>query len=96
MRPRQVERKKKEDIRDNVKIHLGEMVIFRCSCHRWHSYTPRPGIYTCACGRLLTPELDLGYQEIQDTLVDEDRVSRLMAECNDMEGSCFLGRGKYD
>jgi hypothetical protein len=72
------------------------MVIYRCDCHRWHTYTPHPKhTYFCVCGRDLKGK-DLTYQEIWDLLEDEEQVAQWMRENNDMEGSCFLRKGKYD
>ena len=91
MRPRQVTQKKLDDCRARVKPAPElEMTITRCAnCHRWHVYTAFPGCrYWCGCGRRLGG--DLSYTEIWDLLAEEERVSRLMAQHNDMEGSSWL------
>jgi hypothetical protein len=69
----------------------------RCDCGRWHTYSRHPkNVTTCICGLRLPPIGGLDKEEIKALRAEEELVAQWMRANNDMEGSCFLGRGKYD
>lgn len=97
MRPQQVTRAKLAECRANKPpIPRTDPLVWRCECHRWHTFIWRDAkSITCVCGRPL-PREGLTPEQVTALKAEEAEIATWMAQNNDMEGCCWLSSGPYD